>query len=368
MGFCNPHCLLALLFTHGGLACMLVVYAIIGAAVFQAIEGQFEIRERIHLEEVRSNVLTTIWNITVIDGHEDMNFTSWSEQVRDIFREYEHEHRRSVIHGVSDVLPLRWTFSGSLFFACTVFTTIGYGHMAPETTEGRAFCMVYAFFGIPLLMLVLVDLGSLLARGTKFLYLKIFRPYINKNSGRVSCFERKEKTLDRQQSVVKKDVKVKSNVNEMGTPVNDTSKADHWKTDFGRDETVENQGDTEDNNNEDNEKKDEFDLPMLAILAFGFLYMCVLAALFSAWENWSYFECFYFSFITLSTIGFGDLIPEHQKFTIASSFFILLGMTVMTMCITLSQSKIEHSLKWMGWRIGIKPKPKETPDDGSIAA
>ncbi|XP_006824864.1 potassium channel subfamily K member 18-like [Saccoglossus kowalevskii] len=139
--FCKPSRIFSLLFTHVGLACMLVVYAVIGAAVFQAIEGQFEIRERIHLEQTRKNVFELIWNITVIDGQENINFTSWSEQVANIFRKYEHEHRRAVIHGVSDELqPLRWTFSGSLFFACTVFTTIG-GYISKYTlTLKRMLC------------------------------------------------------------------------------------------------------------------------------------------------------------------------------------------------------------------------------------
>jgi hypothetical protein len=33
------------------------------------------------------------------------------------------------------------------------------------------------------------------------------------------------------------------------------------------------------------------------------------ATIFSAWENWSFLEGAYFSFITLTTIGFGDFVP-----------------------------------------------------------
>ena len=30
-------------------------------------------------------------------------------------------------------------------------------------------------------------------------------------------------------------------------------------------------------------------------------------------DEWSYIECFYFSFVTLSTIGFGDYLPRFRK-------------------------------------------------------
>lgn len=35
------------------------------------------------------------------------------------------------------------------------------------------------------------------------------------------------------------------------------------------------------------------------------------AAVFEAWEEWSFFDGFYFSFITMTTIGFGDLVPGN---------------------------------------------------------
>jgi len=43
-----------------------------------------------------------------------------------------------------------------------VYTTIGYGHYAPVTDEGRAAVMLYALLGIPMLLALLADLGKLL--------------------------------------------------------------------------------------------------------------------------------------------------------------------------------------------------------------
>ncbi|XP_026684902.1 outward-rectifier potassium channel TOK1-like, partial [Diaphorina citri] len=38
-------------------------------------------------------------------------------------------------------------------------------------------------------------------------------------------------------------------------------------------------------------------------------YICIGAGVFAAWEEWSFLDGAYFCFVTLSTIGFGDLVP-----------------------------------------------------------
>ena len=50
-------------------------------------------------------------------------------------------------------------------------------------------------------------------------------------------------------------------------------------------------------------------VPVLPVLAFVFGYIMLGATIFSTWENWSFLEGAYFSFITLTTIGFGDFVP-----------------------------------------------------------
>jgi hypothetical protein len=49
-------------------------------------------------------------------------------------------------------------------FSLSIFTTIGYGHLSARTVAGRLLTMLYALGGIPLLMMVLDELGRLLSR------------------------------------------------------------------------------------------------------------------------------------------------------------------------------------------------------------
>uniref|UniRef100_A0A5K3EQK7 Ion_trans_2 domain-containing protein n=1 Tax=Mesocestoides corti TaxID=53468 RepID=A0A5K3EQK7_MESCO len=42
-----------------------------------------------------------------------------------------------------------WDFGNSLLFCTTVVTTIGYGHIVPQTQMGKVFCIFFACIGIP---------------------------------------------------------------------------------------------------------------------------------------------------------------------------------------------------------------------------
>lgn len=64
----------------------------------------------------------------------------------------------------TEKLRTNWDFFNSFFFAITVVTTIGYGHMAPSTTIGRVFTLVFALFGIPMTGILLGAIGDRFSR------------------------------------------------------------------------------------------------------------------------------------------------------------------------------------------------------------
>lgn len=135
-----------------------LVYIFLGAVIFQALESHNEEEEREAMLVAR-NRFQEKYNIS----QQDLKiFVDKIEQIVD--------------HGFSHHWIKRWTILGSLFFAGTVVTTIGYGHVTPCTDAGRIFCIFYALVGIPLTWLMLSTLAQ----------------YINKCIARAleCCYER----------------------------------------------------------------------------------------------------------------------------------------------------------------------------------
>lgn len=85
---------------------------------------------------------------------------------------------------------------------------------------------------------------------------------------------------------------------------------------------------------------------MNLMLATGLLSSIIIttgAAVFSRYEGWSYFDSFYYCFVTLTTIGFGDYVALQNDqalsnkpgYVILSLVFILFGLAVVAASINL---------------------------------
>lgn len=68
-------------------------------------------------------------------------------------------------------------------------------------------------------------------------------------------------------------------------------------------------------------------LAIVVLLVFG-------TFIFHYMEDWSWAESFYFSVVTLTTIGYGDLHPTHDFSRIVTSLYILMGVGVTLTSIT----------------------------------
>ncbi|XP_045490627.1 potassium channel subfamily K member 1 isoform X2 [Pieris rapae] len=118
------------------------LYLYMGATVFQAIE---EPADRIKDENIRKAKSSFLQDHPCISDAD-------LETLLEVVIGASHQGvaaSKNVTQGPN------WTFGQSLFFASTVVTTIGYGHVTPLTKPGKLFCMAYALLGIPLTLVLL---------------------------------------------------------------------------------------------------------------------------------------------------------------------------------------------------------------------
>lgn len=101
----------------------------------------------------------------------------------------------------------------------------------------------------------------------------------------------------------------------------------------------------------------ETQVPILVIVSILTVYICIGTAIFSIWESWSLVDGAYFCFVTLSTIGFADLVPRKtfqgpdlQLF--ACCIYLIVGLILVTMSFTL----LESQLMWKCKRVAMRFK------------
>jgi hypothetical protein len=89
------------------------------------------------------------------------------------------------------------------------------------------------------------------------------------------------------------------------------------------------------------------------------LYLIAGLLLFAVWEGWSYIDGAYFSFITFTTIGFGDLVPGEGTLdylngrSLFCALYILFGVMLTAMNFELIQEDIYRIRTWFLRRFGI---------------
>ncbi|VEL29674.1 unnamed protein product [Protopolystoma xenopodis] len=55
-------------------------------------------------------------------------------------------------------------------------------------------------------------------------------------------------------------------------------------------------------------------IPINVVIGVLAVYILLGASIFNKWEPWSLVDGAYFAFVTLATIGFGDLVPGNGRF------------------------------------------------------
>lgn len=235
--------------------------------------------------------------------------------------------------------------------------------------------MGYAMLGIPLTLLYLSSVGSILSRVARGVFSRALCCCLCSNCG-YCCYDEKrmaekEKRMKRkrqqmelqQQLGLQEPFYVRSNSNfsnNLHSPIRDGGAAI---------KEIDSLSCT------DNESKTSMHgwsilAPILLCLTIMFLYICLGTFALYKLENWNVLDGFYFCFMSLTTIGFGDMVPGSDPFSHYESsttiwfcsIYIMSGMALTAMCFNVVHDEIVHRLKHQD---KLMPKINSTsfPDD-----
>ncbi|XP_051280050.1 potassium channel subfamily K member 18 [Dicentrarchus labrax] len=354
------------LFPHLLLCLSLVAYAALGALLFQHIEGESASTTQQEYREFLGQIVRTVQNLTA----------NASITHQDIVHKVEFEMQKG-FKSIWFQRPERWTFFGSMFFCCTVFTTVGYGEIYPVTLPGKVVCVLYAMVGIPLMLLVILDVGDFLAMLMSRAYVRIHKFCKILRSHTWSPWKARKRAGDSSHRALEDGTFVFSHDIVVREPL-DIRQVLHSQVDV-RHKSIQLQ-----NNKEIFEKilarenllrkvpllrslscpeldqlppppkgyaiwdftglgdgMEMLDVPFVLILFIVFAYILFGGLILPLWETeFKGFDPYYFCFITLTTIGFGDIVPNHPKYFMLTSLFIIVGMAIMSMAFKLGQARI----------------------------
>jgi len=330
---------LIFLFSDVGLMVLCLLYAIIGARVFIAFELPNEEKNR----EIKKNVA-----LDVIDRMDYMAEATWMWHKAkkplnqsEFYRRVERD-TKSLIKFITDgaannnydgeveTWDYAWTFPNTLLFTITIMTTVGYGHISPKTFNGQVFCIFYSLIGLPLFMFFMANIGNPMAEGLKYTYSRL--------CCRICRAKRRRSEFPR------------GSLKQHRRRIIDDVVGDEYYM-----------------------PTDLVIIPIILCLAIIVGFLAIGTFIFHHWEKWDLVSSAYFSFITLSTIGFGDYVPSESfvidsenpvtfiKMILAVSYTVI-GMALLSMTISLIQEGVTLKAQSVGKKMGFGKTAKVKMD------
>ncbi|EDW61586.2 LOW QUALITY PROTEIN: uncharacterized protein Dvir_GJ22130 [Drosophila virilis] len=367
----KDHCrhFTAFMFSNVGIILLVTFYTIGGAFIFQAIEI-FEYEKlktdkpyRFHERNASGDCLSRIWELTA----ENISFydrQAYRKRVNDVLLDYQRAVVKKQLLGPD--VDHQWSFSGAFLYSLTVITTIGYGNITPSSDWGKLVTILYAIIGMPLFLLYLSNIGDVLAKSFKWIYSKVclcrICPGVAKR--RIIRERRKLRQLARalqlhnmESARGSSSTSYSSTSKSTTNSSSSTGSSDYTKSSVQTSSVLDVPYSDSDSDieREIRGSTDEITVPLTVCVFVMVSYILSGAILFGRWEDWNYLDGSYFCFISLSSIGFGDLVPGDRVITvdkdkvevsfILCAVYLLLGMALIAMCFNLMQEQVIHNMR-----------------------
>ncbi|XP_074112620.1 TWiK family of potassium channels protein 7 [Cotesia typhae] len=378
-----------------GICAILVGYTVLGSFIFLAIEGGTDggLQQRtlatiassnqpqrwnstVWLNEVfrdtRNQTVENIWQITVrLNILYQENWTRLAEQeiihfqeklVKKIHDEMLANHAGTFTGATVNndgpierkVLDYEWNFAKAFLYSLTVLTTIGYGSIAPRSMWGKIATMGYAALGIPLTLVYLSSAGGLLSRCARGVFTRALCCCLCSNCGYCCYDERRMQEKERRMRKKRQQEEMNQQQQQqlaLQEPFYVRANASNYPS------SVEIKASPKD----EVSSLGSGDRPNVTIFApisicLGAMLCYIVAGAFTLYklEGWSFLDASYFCFMSLSTIGFGDMVPgqylrhninDSKNLTLwFCSCYIMSGMALTAMCFNILHDEIVHRL------------------------
>ncbi|XP_064612970.1 two pore potassium channel protein sup-9-like [Liolophura sinensis] len=341
---------------------MVIGYSLLGGWLFSALEVGEEIRQKSVIGKIRSKHIDELWDAT-----ERLNVfhkSAWMRAAEDSFIAFQTEIYSAVREdgwdGTESGDDIQWTFTGALLYSVTTITTIGYGHITPKTAWGRAATIFYALIGIPLTLLCLSNIGESLGKCFKFLYGRIIcglcRGYKRQHLRKVSSIQKKPVKKSQGCGCCRGDNPEVPETEARGF-TSDKPEARDFTSDKPEAEMEVFTTDAEAPSvKPPSPVKETTRVPVIVTIAIMVGYVLLGSLLFTLWEeDWDFLTGSYFCFITLSTIGFGDVVPgsslqswSSQEKQVLCALYLLFGLALLAMSFDLMQEQVRHTCRRVG--------------------
>ncbi len=311
---------------------LFVVMVLTGGAIFQAIEETHAIaRARVIATQhslARARVLT------LLRGNETL-FSQIAEAATILEGCSSTSKPRCTSRAVNAFAPTPvytggWSFFMSSLFAFELVTTIGYGTHAPVTLGGRLFLVVYTLIGIPAATMTLLYLAeralhcfSRLVQMRTDKIRKAFETYDDDKSGQLDLdeFRQAVRHLGNKLS----EHQFQDLVSEIDVDASGEIDIEEFEVAMGI-----LQADVTEAAGQKNRIK--------IVIGLFFAWMTIGVIVFTLTEaDWGVSTAFYFTFVTLTTIGLGDEFPTQVGSRIFLVLFCMIGLGLLAALLTLGE-------------------------------